>query len=361
MASYTDLNIPRSTSTVTVKAMDLAAAGCSVPASWFFEPVLPGNDALRKLTIYAFLIEHPTQGRVLFDLGLRKDEAGFSPAIQAFGQQMRPNYGLAADDDAAGRLVAENVSLESVKAVIWRQVVFLMRVLGDMSTFPGSTDLVVGPGADLRTYPQYPEATLVESDTAGRTVTELSFKDTKLKIADLEAIDYFNDGSLYILNTPGHCLGHICALARTTSDSFVLLGGDICHHPGQLRPTTAIHKSYPCPFHILDSAHKNVSPAHFTPHDSNGQFDLAHRTTPMFEICAANRPEYLEARESLRKATALDASPDILTLAAHDTTVKGVIDEFPLSVNEWKEKGWKERVVWAFLEKESPAFIFEEE
>ncbi len=37
---------------------------------------------------------------------------------------------------------------------------------GDISTFPSSTELVVGPGADLRTYPEHEDAHLIESDTA---------------------------------------------------------------------------------------------------------------------------------------------------------------------------------------------------
>ncbi len=92
---------------------------------------------------------------------------------------------------------------------------------GDISTFPPSTELVVGPGTDLRTYPEHEDAHLIESDTAlvyflvilisipnlttvsGRKVTELSFSNATLHIADLPALDYFGDGSFYVLDTPG--------------------------------------------------------------------------------------------------------------------------------------------------------------
>jgi len=33
----------------------------------------------------------------------------------------------------------------------------------------------------------------------------------------------------------GHALGHMCALARTSERSFVLLGADACHFAGALR------------------------------------------------------------------------------------------------------------------------------
>ena len=54
------------------------------------------------------------------------------------------------------------------------------------------------------------------------------------------AIDFFGDGSLYLVNTPGHYPGHISALARVSSSNntedggeggtYVFLGGDCCHN-----------------------------------------------------------------------------------------------------------------------------------
>lgn len=71
-----------------------------------------------------------------------------------------------------------------------------------------------------------------------------------VSIGPSKAIDYFEDGSFYLLDAPGHAIGHICALARVTSslgviapgkqheeDSFVLLAGDAVHHVGELRPS----------------------------------------------------------------------------------------------------------------------------
>lgn len=34
-----------------------------------------------------------------------------------------------------------------------------------------------------------------------------------------------------------HSIGHISALARTTEDTFVFMGGDICHYAGAIRPS----------------------------------------------------------------------------------------------------------------------------
>ncbi|CAA7268434.1 unnamed protein product [Cyclocybe aegerita] len=50
------------------------------------------------------------------------------------------------------------------------------------------------------------------------------------------ALDFFGDGSLYIVDSPGHLVGHVKILAHTSSDSGVIylgwiyLGGDSAHH-----------------------------------------------------------------------------------------------------------------------------------
>lgn len=44
-----------------------------------------------------------------------------------------------------------------------------------------------------------------------------------------EVLDLFNDGSLLIVNAPGHLLGHINLLARTSPSHRIYMGGDACH------------------------------------------------------------------------------------------------------------------------------------
>jgi glyoxylase-like metal-dependent hydrolase (beta-lactamase superfamily II) len=113
---------------------------------------------------------------------------------------------------------------------------------GDISSLNPSTDLVVGPGFKERFYPGYPakeDSALHEADFKGRNVVELSFSDS-FKIGGYQAHDYFDDGSLYILNVPGHTTGHISAIVRTTPDTFAFLGGDVCHFTGVIRPSSYI-------------------------------------------------------------------------------------------------------------------------
>ncbi|KAJ9603116.1 hypothetical protein H2200_012411 [Cladophialophora chaetospira] len=57
-----------------------------------------------------------------------------------------------------------------------------------------------------------------EADFEGRDVVEASFSNDS-KIGGFQAFDYFRDGSFYVLNVPGHTIGHVGALVRTTPDS----------------------------------------------------------------------------------------------------------------------------------------------
>jgi hypothetical protein len=51
----------------------------------------------------------------------------------------------------------------------------------------------------------------------------------------------------------------------------------------------------------------------------------------------------------MRKMTEFDANNEVLVLLAHDNEIKGVLDFWPKTLNDWKTKGWKEKIRWAFL------------
>lgn len=80
-------------------------------------------------------------------------------------------------------------------------------------------------------YPTKEGSPFWEADFIGRNVIEAPFN---TKIGQFDAWDYFGDGSVYVLNVPGHAVGHVSALVRTTPDTAVFLGGDVCHFTGTL-------------------------------------------------------------------------------------------------------------------------------
>ncbi|KAF8068092.1 beta-lactamase-like protein [Lyophyllum atratum] len=355
MPSYTDLGIPASTATVDVKVFDLSSPEDKILASLFMLPVLPGHEDLRGPPMYAFLIEHQGK-RVMFDLGPRKDPENSAPAIsnlvkdkilQVFGEK-----------DITDQLTEAGIPLESIEAVIWSHAHF--DHTGDMSKFPPTTELVVGQGTVRDIYPANPNGSLLESDFSGRKVTDLLFDGTTLSFGGLRAVDFFGDGSLYLIDVPGHISGHIAALARVTPTTFLFLGGDTCHHAGQLRPTEQLHRHQPCPGHLVEAARHTISAEYFTPHHEDGTFDLVNRKEPFLGVPDKGKGFYEDpetSRESIRKVGALDANDDVFVMLAHDASLVPVIEKYPAKLNPWKEKGWKEGV-WGFVDENNPAFRF---
>jgi glyoxylase-like metal-dependent hydrolase (beta-lactamase superfamily II) len=226
--------------------------------------------------------------------------------------------------------------------------------IGDPSTFPPTTELVVGPGtsaAKLPPWPENPSSTLTESDIKGRHLREISQNQFTVPIGRFRAFDFFGDGSFYLLDVPGHAVGHICGLAQTTFDSFILMGADTCHHGGQFRPSKYLplpEKIMPhpnggtlteCPCSIFKSIHPS-------PTD--------YRTERFYKIrthdngtSVANDVE--QAEESIRNLQEFDAAENVLVVCAHDASLIGAIELFPKYANCWERKKWKQITRWRFL------------
>ncbi|KZT21028.1 Metallo-hydrolase/oxidoreductase [Neolentinus lepideus HHB14362 ss-1] len=341
------ISIPASNSTVSVSILNVASV--NVPAFPFLHPVPPGHERL-VAPVFTFLIEHPNKNRkIMFDLGLRKRLEESAPA---FLDNWSQPGGMKADveKDVATRLKEGGVDLGSVDTIIWSHS--HIDHTGDPSTFPSTTELVIGPGTKEAFFPPYPEgpnSPLLASNFEGRKVTELNPEQFTLTIGGFKALDYFGDGSLYLLDTPGHCPGHITGLARVTITplTFILMGGDTSHHPGQFRPSVHI----PCPCSLLSG----VSHEHFPHAQTTSDVTKPLLTIPLSELSVyADAPR---ATESIEKLSAFDAHPDILVLLAHDSSMQDAIRYFPEKANAWKEMGWKEKR-WAFLEKGSRAWRF---
>ncbi|KAJ7226991.1 hypothetical protein GGX14DRAFT_627744 [Mycena pura] len=364
--SFRDLNIPASSSTVTVTVFDIITdhAQVKAPASVILKPVLPGYESL-KCPMFAFLVENNvTKTRVMFDLGPRKDLENAAPPVAEVAKAAIP-----VSKDIVEQLVESGVDIESINAVIWRHVSinrFPQKLdmvehptPGDMSKFPPSTHLVISKDLATETNDVNPQSTLLASDFTGHRLITLDFSDSSVEIGGLKAIDYFGDGSFYILDVPGHQAGHVCALARVAPTNFVLMGADACHHVGELRPTSQLHARFPCPGALAAATRVSVSYTHFPTSGPSPVFDLAARTTPLLSIPDGGVTDDLAtAHESLRKLADFDANADVFIVIAHDESLLPVIGLFPASLDDWHAKGWKEAATWAFLDEKNPAFRF---
>ncbi|KAF4547731.1 Cytochrome P450-like protein 79 [Elsinoe fawcettii] len=346
-AKQNALDIPKSDVCFEVSIIDTTTNIVSY-APGMIEPMIEGHEYLH-LPTYAYLLKHPSGRNLVYDLGGRRDWRNLSPttvkaletAITAF--DVKSNTGEI--------LEAGGVDLSTISSVIlshwhWDHV-------GDPAIFPKTTSLVVGPGfkkSFMPGYPTNPEANLLDADFEGREVQEIEFGPS-LEIGGFAAYDLYGDGSIFILDTAGHTVGHISALVRTTPDTFLLLGGDICHHGGAIRPTPAVQMPDPVPGDVPLLAYPDGCPCSiFTA--CHPQPDQA-RTKPYFEI-SRDKGSWFEDPEAgqacVNRLQAFDADENVFVAIAHDEGLGRVCDLFPNgTMSDWKQKGWKKRAIWGFL------------
>ncbi|CUA69259.1 hypothetical protein RSOLAG22IIIB_08383 [Rhizoctonia solani] len=340
------LNIPTSNHVAKLSIIDTTTRMNGLGSSMFFEPAVKGHEYL-SAPAYSFLIENESGIKILFDMGVPQKWENTAPTMVDLVRKL--GWDVTVTKNVSDILLENDVALESISTIIWSH--FHWDHTGDPSLFPSTTSLTVGPGFKanmLPGYPANPNSPILESAYKGRELVEVSFdQNPELRIGEFRALDYFGDGSFYLLDSPGHAIGHICGLARTTPDSFVFLGGDICHHSGQLRPTEYLPlpnsispnpfpgkvKGIACPGSILLDLHPQHS-----------------ATEPFYRVSnegASSDPP--EAQKSLNKLIDFDCYDNIFTIIAHDATLLDIVDFFPKTLNDWKEKKYREKGLWKFV------------
>lgn len=343
------LSSPSLNGTVRVRIIDTTSYIHDLPAAFFLSPEFPG---LEKLTgpSFSFLIEHPSSRSLLYDLGVRKDWGNLPPItvrrIEMMGCEVK------VQKDVREQLEEHGVDTSSIEGIIWSH--WHWDHTGDPSTFEKSTALIVGPGFTEAFTPGYPineKGRILQSDIEGRELKEIAF-DQSLKIGGFDAIDYFGDGSFYLLDSPGHAIGHISGLARVTTspNSFILMGGDICHHVGQIRPSA--HNPLPAMIspHPFDRSYTAPCPGelfeHLLPENDH--------TKPFYRVAGEVHGTRVAADagvadESISKLQEMDGLDEVLVVIAHDRSLLDVVDFFPNYADGFLEKGWAKKGKWRFL------------
>ncbi|KAF2106191.1 metallo-beta-lactamase superfamily protein [Lophiotrema nucula] len=371
MTSQSSLNIPASGSTVRISIID-TSLDAYLPTSHFFGPTIKGFEDFHAVA-YGFLVTHidkdGKERRIVFDLGTPKDlENDFPPPIFETIKAMFDR--LKVEKYVSEILTEHGISLDSIESVVWSHA--HLDHVGRPSLFPKSTSLIVGPGVKEAYYPGYPansEAPVLSREFEGREVTELDFSPTDLEIGGLKAIDYFGDGSFYFLSAPGHAIGHLNALARTTEGTFIYMGADSFHHSSMLRP----HAGFRLPTDVrlpslccAGEAFNAIHPlSNLDEHPEYYQSALQHPSndkneTPFHTISQTPEGQSLAvdiqtARNVIGAVQKFDADENVLVIAAHDTSIYDVLEYLPKEANDWKDKGWKEEGRWLFLQDLKPA------
>lgn len=189
--------------------------------------------------------------------------------------------------------------------------------VGDWTEFP-SAQLILGPGATEYVSPGYPSqpdsAFLGAVFNHAGGVRELSrATDTWVPFPPFErAFDLFSDGSLLLVDAPGHMPGHLIAVARTsasgTMPEFVIMGGDCCHHRSLFTGEAEIGVGFGPTG--LPSMHLDL--------------DIARKT--------------------IQRVGELGREENILVCLAHDAFLHPPLELFPDTVNGWRERDVKAKI-----------------
>lgn len=181
----------------------------------------------------------------------------------------------------------------------------------------------------------------------------MSFAGSGLVLGRCKAIDFFGDGSFYLLDTPGHAVGHLSGLARTTASpdaTFMFLGGDCAHHGGEFRPTPYLPLPQSLSPSPIPRTCSGVCPGALFAHVHRLHPSPSSSTEPFLLVGEGVSHDIEEARDSITKMGDFDAQENILTMIAHDNTMVDVVGMFPdVKANDWKSKGWREKGMWKFL------------
>ena len=229
-----------------VKVYAVDAGELTLQEKFFITEATDGKS--NTVPSLSFLIEHK-DARILFDGGLRHRPDDYRPLT---AERIRNNLSpWIVKTDAAEYLQQHGLDPAVVDTVILSHVHY--DHIGSPKTFPKARYIVGAGSLDAMSNEHSAgyDSSLFEPDLFdGHEVLELPPSSSTSFAAASEtgvwrephhtwktfgpftqAFDYFGDGSLYIIDAPGHMEGHINILARVSANGWVYLGGDACHDP----------------------------------------------------------------------------------------------------------------------------------
>ncbi|KAF2658054.1 hypothetical protein K491DRAFT_653479 [Lophiostoma macrostomum CBS 122681] len=347
--------LPPSPTNATCTVHLLQAGGLTIPKHLVLlpgpnVPQPPDQDKNESYHVpdYVFLIHHhPSNTHHIFDLGMRPDLQNLPPYLV---KNVLPQFHCTPRAPAAllRKYGTKEQQPENVRTVIFSHMHFDHVGDGAKSGFERA-QMWIGPSCCTYARPGYPvekdAPTLGETlpDDGSRVVVEWTVSEERLgkegdkrkglvekgrregkydggdgkgegwiKLGSFDhAVDIWGDGSAYLIDAPGHSAGHLMLLVRVQSDDFVLLAGDCYHHPSLLRDPRLTAR----PPYAKASMHA----------DPDVAIDTMTRTKAFAE------------------------QDNVWVLGAHDFSVGEAIApgveeiEGRVLLNEWREKGWKQK------------------
>lgn len=234
MTDSSSIELPKAAPNQPTIQLRLLEAGDIYIPLWMF---VTGEikDKIQPCPSMAWLLHHPPSNtNLVFDLGLPKDITHFPPPVQ---ERLNNVLKIKVDRDVYDSLEATNTDpQQSVNTVILSHLHY--DHIGDPRHFGPHTEFIIGPGAGHllkgpKTYPADPSSWFSSQLFPHDRTEELPPAEDTSFWKPLgpfpQAHDSFGDGSLYIINAPGHLPGHINLLVRVGPEKWIVLGGDSCH------------------------------------------------------------------------------------------------------------------------------------
>lgn len=196
---------------MTVSLHALTCGHLTIPTAF----MLAGRDGTTKVPITSYLIDHP-RGRVVFDTGLHVDTQ-HNP-VDHIGDLLASfhEFDYGTGEDVADRLASVDVDPASVTHVINSHLHF--DHCGGNALLPNATIVV-----------QHPELDAARAGGEGRGYVAADFETGQpMQLLDGEH-DLFGDGSVVLIPTYGHTLGHQSLRVPTGSGTEFVLCGDACY------------------------------------------------------------------------------------------------------------------------------------
>ena len=191
-----------------------------------------GPEETTDIPVLSFLLRHSSSGAaIMFDLGIRPDVENLPSNVRSFTDRMGMVF---SGGDVGLALKQGGLDPTAVSHVVFSHIHF--DHTGVTGTFPNATFHVGGAAAPIvATLPTSTEETFSAVDLpSGRTrylPTPEEDPDAWKPLGPFpRAHDLLGDGSIYIVDSPGHIPGHITLLVRTSSDgAWTFLAGDSAH------------------------------------------------------------------------------------------------------------------------------------
>ena len=159
--SKTLFKVP-SGATARVSIIDTTLRLSNLAVDYLMAPAVEGFDSFMNCPSWSFLIQSSTGRKALFDLGVPPDINSFSPAI--VDRLKKSGWSIEVKQHVADILKDNGVGSSEIDSIIWSH--WHWDHIGDPSTFPETTEVVVGPGfkdAFLPAYPTNADSVMKES------------------------------------------------------------------------------------------------------------------------------------------------------------------------------------------------------